>query len=241
MKTFFSDIIPRLQKYSQKLDNLTLLTNQHWVVIDDIENNKNVYIFRNNRELLISQNGKVEKAKWEYLGNNALLIDRKEESYLFKQGFFDQNILALKVDSKNEYAFLVNETKFEKELNNSLNVAEFLNNYYLSKEVKKKIQMQAGISSQSENDIFQHTAPEYKILRRPDKISLFGSVKEVYYIDFKDSFSGEIFVKTKNKQAFFKRKNIMHFYEDLDSGIDALHYYLCNGRLLKKGFIGSYS
>jgi hypothetical protein len=77
MRTFISDIIPRIQKFSQKLDNLTLLTNQHWVVIDDIDNTKNVYIFRHNNELLISQNGKVEKAKWEYLGNNSLLIDRK--------------------------------------------------------------------------------------------------------------------------------------------------------------------
>ena len=29
-------------------------------------NEKNVYIFRQNNELLISQNGKVEKATWEY-------------------------------------------------------------------------------------------------------------------------------------------------------------------------------
>ena len=36
MKTFISDLIPKLQRFSQKLDNLTLLTNQHWVVFDDI-------------------------------------------------------------------------------------------------------------------------------------------------------------------------------------------------------------
>ena len=79
MKTFIADIIPRLQQYSQKLDNLTLLTNQHWVVVDEIVNSKTVYIFRSNNELLISKNGKVEKAKWEYLGNNALLLDLKEK------------------------------------------------------------------------------------------------------------------------------------------------------------------
>ncbi len=241
MRTYFSDIIPRIQKYSQKLDNITLLTNQHWVVIDDIDNSKSVYIFRNNNELLISQNGKVEKAKWEYLGNNALLIDRKEESYLFKHGFFDENILALKIDSKDEYAFLVNETKFEKELNNSLNVAEFLNTYYLTNNLKRRIQSQAGISQQSDNTIIQHITPEYNLLKKADKVSLFGSKTENYYVEFKDGLSGEISVKSKNKQAFFKRKSISHYYEDLDSGIDGLHYFLCNGRILKKGFIGSYS
>lgn len=87
MKTYFLDLIPKLQRFSQKLDDLTRLTNQHWVVVDEIANSKNVYIFRTNNDLLISQNGKVEKAKWEYLGNNSLLIDKKEDSYLFKHGF----------------------------------------------------------------------------------------------------------------------------------------------------------
>ena len=40
MKTFIADIIPRIQKFSQKLDNTTLLTNQHWVVVDEITNSK---------------------------------------------------------------------------------------------------------------------------------------------------------------------------------------------------------
>jgi len=137
VRTYISDIIPRIQKFSQKLDNLTLLTNQHWVVIDEIDNNKNVYIFRQNNELLISQNGKVEKAKWEYLGNNSILIDRNSESYLFKHGFFDENILALKIDSKDEYVFLVNETKFEVELNSSYAVFDFLKKKYIDKNITK--------------------------------------------------------------------------------------------------------
>jgi len=64
MKTYLADIIPKIKGFSQKLDNLTMLTNQHWVVIDELQNSKLVYIFRNNFELLISNNGKVEKGKW---------------------------------------------------------------------------------------------------------------------------------------------------------------------------------
>lgn len=133
MKTYIADIIPKIQRYSEKLDNITLLTSLHWVVIDDIENTKSVYIFRSNNELLIASDGKVTKAHWEYLGHNSLLIDLNDESYLFKQGFFDENILALKIDSKNEYAFLVSETKFEEELNTLAKIIAFLaNNYYLT-------------------------------------------------------------------------------------------------------------
>lgn len=131
MKTYLADIIPKIQRFSQKLDNITLLTNQHWEVIDEISKSKIVYIFRDGGKLLISQNGKVEKAHWEYLGNNSLLIDLKDESYLFRHGFFDENILALKVDGKDEYAFLVNESKYDGELNSMESIFKFLNNKYL--------------------------------------------------------------------------------------------------------------
>jgi len=70
MKTFISDLIPQLQRFSKKLDDLTLLTNQHWVVIDDLGKNKYVYIFRSNNVLLISKNGSVEKRNgniWEIM------------------------------------------------------------------------------------------------------------------------------------------------------------------------------
>jgi hypothetical protein len=134
MITYIADIIPRLQQFSQKLDNQTLLVNQHWVAVDNIGNVKTIYIFRSNSELLISTNGRVEKARWEYIGNRSLLIDRKDESYLFKHGFFDENVLALKVDSKEEYAFLVNENKFDGEVNSVERVLDFLQTKYLLSE-----------------------------------------------------------------------------------------------------------
>lgn len=132
MKTYIADIIPQIQRFSQKLDDLTKLTDQHWISIGDIEQRKRVYIFRKNNQLLISDNGIVEKGKWEYLGNQSLLIDTNDKSYLFKHGFFDQNIIALKLDSTNNYAFFVNESKYGKELNCIEDVIQFLSYKYLT-------------------------------------------------------------------------------------------------------------
>lgn len=131
MKTYILDIIPQIKQFSKKLDIITVLTNQHWVVLDEISKSKSVYIFRSNNELLISQNGKVNRARWEYLGHKSLLIDIGEETYLFKHDFYDANILALKVDGKNEYAVLVNESKYDGELNSLEQVNCFLNETYL--------------------------------------------------------------------------------------------------------------
>ena len=46
METFIADIIPKIQRFSQKLDDLTKLTNHHWVSLAEIKNGKKVYIFR---------------------------------------------------------------------------------------------------------------------------------------------------------------------------------------------------
>jgi hypothetical protein len=150
MRTYVADIIPKIQRFSQKLDNLTMLTNQHWVVLDELTQSKTVYIFRTNGELLIALNGKVDKAKWEYLGQNSILIDLKEQSYLFRHGFFDENILALKVDSKDEYAVLINESKYQGELNSIAAVINFLNqNYVVNPAITNKQLGQQSISSSS--------------------------------------------------------------------------------------------
>jgi len=132
MKTFFSDIIPKIKRYGEKLDNLTLLMNNHWVIIDEINTTKYVYIFRDNSELLIVKDGVVEKGKWQYLGNNSLLIDRNDMSFLFRHGFLDSNVLILKVDGRDEYAFMINESKFEQEINTLSKVLNLLENQYLN-------------------------------------------------------------------------------------------------------------
>lgn len=122
-----------------------MLTNQHWVVIDTIDKTKNVYIFRKNNELLVSSDGEVEKGRWEYLGNNSLLIDKKDKSYLFKHGFVDENVLALKIDGREEYAFMVNENKYDGELNSFNRVVDFLNRTYLNPNIQKKLEEQYEI------------------------------------------------------------------------------------------------
>jgi len=245
MKTYISDIIPKIQRFSQELDNLTLLTNQHWVVIEEINESKTVYIFRQNNELLISQNGLVEKAKWEYLGNNSLLIDMKQESYLFRHGFFDENILALKIDSKNEYAFLVNESKFEKELNSIDSIREFLNDKYLDPQTRRTINLATGDNKPAEPG-HDYIAPGYKSRANGDETSFFESISDRLTLEFNDTLKGEIFVKRKNGQACFRGKpeghwlNVQYLYEDKDHCINALHYFLKTKRTLPKGLIGTY-
>jgi hypothetical protein len=192
MKTYIVNIIPKIQEFSRKLDDLTLLTNKHWVVIDEANEDKSVYIFRNNKQLLISYNGKVEKATWEYLGNNSLLIDKKNESYLFKHGFFDENILALKIDGKKEYAFLVNENKFEGELNSIDAIVSFLINEYLKPDVnssKNRSQDKSDLNNKKYTRRTLQTDKGKLVFLSSQKIDY--AIGDVVYLDGKHAPDGK--------------------------------------------------
>jgi hypothetical protein len=130
MKTYISDIIPKIKRFSRKLDELTLLTNQEWVVLDELAQSKVKYIFLADGELLIASNGIVDRGRWRYIGQNSIIIDLIEKSFLYKHGFFDENILALKLDGIEGYAILVNESKYENELNSIDAVSKFLKQKY---------------------------------------------------------------------------------------------------------------
>lgn len=207
MKTYVADIIPRIQRYSQKLDNLTMLTNQHWVVLDELTQSKTVYIFRTNGELLIAINGKVDKAKWEYLGQNSILIDLKEQSYLFRHGFFDENILALKVDSKDEYAVLINESKYQGELNSIAAVINFLNqNYLVNPAITNK---QLGQQSNSKTNIsYLRDGYTFKM----------GSFKE-FAVKFSSGQVLNIYQKQSNGKYFIYANNEILLFPDKETCI----------------------
>lgn len=135
MKTFLLDILPKIQRYSEKLDSLTLLTNKHWVHITD-NHEKLVYIFRaQHNQLLISRNGLIEKAHWEHLGNNSFLVDQKNGSYLFKHGFIDDTVLALKTDGNDQFALFINESKFSEGIDTLSKIVAHLRQKYLDNEV----------------------------------------------------------------------------------------------------------
>lgn len=132
MLYYLLDVIPKIQAFSRKLDETALLTNQHWVSVNELACNKTVFIFRPNEQLIISENGRIERAKWENIGVNSLIIDRRSESYLFKHGFLDETVLALKVDGTEKYALFVNETKYGRDINNVADLSGFLESKYLS-------------------------------------------------------------------------------------------------------------
>ncbi|WP_321319237.1 hypothetical protein [Labilibaculum sp.] len=74
----------------------------------------------------------MEKGIWELVDHNTLLIDTKTESRMFKHGFADDSVLALKVDGKTEYAFLVDENIVPESAKTLDGLFTFLENKYVN-------------------------------------------------------------------------------------------------------------
>jgi hypothetical protein len=222
MKTFIADIIPKIQRFSQRLDDLTKLTNQHWVSLGDINQTKRVFIFRTNNQLLISDNGIVEKGSWEYLGNQSLLLETKAESYLLKHGFFDENVIALKLDSTDSYAFFINETKYHGELNNIGDVLQFLDNRYL-----KNNSSFNGLGTDSKGKFNENVKCDFSVIRNSEKFDIaWGNFTE-HFIGFSDGRKGFVYKGGNSGRYFYM--DLTHgrqYRSDFEQAVFGLYNYL---------------
>ena len=220
MRTYIADIIPKLQKFSQKLDDLTRLTNQHWVSLGDIDQTKRVFIFRPSNQLIISDNGIVEKGSWEYLGNQTLLMDTKHESYLLKHGFFDENVIALKLDSTDSYAFFVNETKYHKELNNIGDILKFLENKYL-----KSDPTSSGLGSTKKGTINETFG--YDIISEKESYDIVWGSHIAYELKFLNGNIGKVYKGNSTGKYFYMDFTFgQKYFKTFEDAAYNLHIYL---------------
>lgn len=133
MKTFVFDLIPKIKRYSKELNDLTLLKNKNWVAVNELDNQKTVYIFDKKDRLIVSNSGEVTLGEWSYLNNNSVLISLGSSSFLLNHGFLDDVFLILNQDGTDKYALFVNENEFTKELISIEGVQNYLTNKYLKK------------------------------------------------------------------------------------------------------------
>jgi hypothetical protein len=141
MRAYLSNLLPRLQQFSQTLDKKEILIDQPWVNVDD-DLNKVQYIFRRDGSLIMSLNGNALIGKWEYIsGARSLLVDVGGKKLLLNHGFVDKGVMALKKDGFQDAPWvLVNERIIP-----DLDAEKYLNNLLREKLHIKVAEMENGI------------------------------------------------------------------------------------------------
>lgn len=115
MKTFIINIPNEIRNWSNKLDAQAILTSRSWIVFND-EGVKEVYIFRKDGSLIASHNGKVTKAKWEYIAiNTSIMIEIPDgDTYMLKPSFYDEKVFMLQVDGTEKFSLMIDENHAKK-------------------------------------------------------------------------------------------------------------------------------
>lgn len=110
MKSYLQNIVPQLKNFSLSLDKAAILINKPWAFIDD-EGEVQKLIFKKNKELILSKNGKVTEGKWDYFPEaKSLLIDRGTDKILCNEAMIDDAVLIMKLDgTNNQFFVLANE------------------------------------------------------------------------------------------------------------------------------------
>ena len=129
MKTYILDSINRIKRLGENLDAKTILCNKSWQIFNDT-GEKELYIFQENGDILLSTNGIVSQGKWRYISaNKSILISVKENSYMLHPSFSINNIMAMNLDGTERYMLMIEEQSL---LALQLKSLEDLNQYLFS-------------------------------------------------------------------------------------------------------------
>lgn len=110
MKVYLKNIAEQLKNYSLSLDKKSIFIDKPWALIDE-EFELQKLIFKKNKELILSKNGRVHVGKWDYFPEaKSLLIDRVSDKILCNEAFIDKGVMILKLDGiNNRFFILANE------------------------------------------------------------------------------------------------------------------------------------
>ena len=110
MNEIIQYFLKSLANSSLSLKKKGIFINKPWGLIDD-DGEIQTLIFKKNKELILSKNGKAKEGRWDYFPEaRSLLIDRVTDKLLLKEQYIDENVIILKKDgTDNDFFALANE------------------------------------------------------------------------------------------------------------------------------------
>lgn len=207
MKTYLFDILPKIKRFSKRLDDKTILQGKSWMAINEDNTVKTVYIFSENNNLVVSNSGKAEVGKWTFLNADSILLQLDQGAYLMKHGFLDDEFLILNLDGTDEFALFINETKLGQQIKSINEVSK-----YLAKRYKTN---SAPVFQESKYLNQEHPLGAFFIKYSPKTLEVIGrfSIRELIHLKEKNKFYGhDRFECVKNRKTY--TLNQILYYEE---------------------------
>ncbi|BDD02420.1 hypothetical protein PEPS_47000 (plasmid) [Persicobacter psychrovividus] len=139
MRSYIVNTFKSLKDKSKQLSEESILIGKRWVLFDDQSQDRIIYIFQKEKQLLVSRNGEVTIGQWQYIDGQNIMISINNHHILLNHGFVDDEVLALRMDSKEDYIILCNESKGLKSLKSIQFLERYLEEKYLLSKGKKTV------------------------------------------------------------------------------------------------------
>jgi hypothetical protein len=209
MLTYIKHIFSNLNKYSQKLDDITIFQNQKWINIDEIGTRKKVFIFRPDNKLLLSIDGNVKKGSWEYIDSTTIVLEIDNEPILLRHSFIDDEFLILNKDNTDNFALFIKEN----EALSGLNTLDKINLYIEEKYQRNKL---PSIISSNKN---------YKLKNTIECSNLEWGKHIKYEIQFDFSINIDEYYQGNSSGKYFclDKNGKKQYKKNLDEAIDELY------------------
>ncbi len=117
---------------------------------------------------------------------------------LFKHGFFDENLIAIKIQDDENYSFFVNEEKYDHGLNSENKIIKYLYKKYLNNTIKNKVsrRKRKSYTNRKSSGYYNYNFNynyEYNVL---DKINNKSAIRKfkIFLINFSLVFFVSVFV-----------------------------------------------
>lgn len=187
-----------------KLNIKSLLCNKTWIVFHEEE--KVIFIFQKDGSLIISHNGVASKTKWEFIkANKTILIEDKNTMLLLHPTFVDDVLFVLQQDGTDGYFVLIDETKIDKFV---LNTLATINNYLqdVSGEAQKRLareererrehaqKLREIVKEKAKDEIKQATTEQRKKAQRYAAISIGGILLLIVAFPLIAAFAAQLLV-----------------------------------------------
>ena len=127
MKAYIISVPESIQKFSEQINIKAMLCDKSWVVFND-KGSKIVFIFEKKGGLIISENGIVKRAKWNYVkANKSILIENDNQTTLLHPTYVDDILFVMQQDGTEYYIVMIEEQRAIKwALTNHEAVKEYL-------------------------------------------------------------------------------------------------------------------
>lgn len=125
MKDFISNILPRIQQFSEKLDKKEILIGKPWVLLEEVNQDRTEMEFFRDGRLIVSYGGNAIWGTWQITpSNQRLILDYNAKTLMLNAAFINDAVLvAKKSGSNNSMLLFVNQSIIP-----DLNVQKYLEN-----------------------------------------------------------------------------------------------------------------